>query len=243
MEKKNKLVVHLKNMKFNSFEKNKRFSLKTFYLPKIVFTGLSVVVIFFSVSLCMLISGCEIYREIYQEVKVERHINKLQDKNPKVRVNAAVALGRIGSVDAVPTLIQALQDENPMVRAASASTLGNTGEKSKDAEPALIQLLQDQDVFVRVSAARALGQIGTPEAIKGVEDAVPSLIQELQDHDKWVLRNAARALGYVGKAAKDAVPALIRLLQDQDKFVRTNAARALKQIGTPDAIKAVDKVL
>ena len=144
-------------MKFDFVEKNKFFILKAYCLDKILFSRQSVVVIFFFSLLCILIGGCDIYREIYKNVKVERLINKLQNKNPEVRVNAAVALGRIRSVDAVPALIQALSDENPMVRAAAASTLGETGVESKEAEPALMQLLQDQDTFVRVNAARALG--------------------------------------------------------------------------------------
>ena len=47
----------------------------------------------------MWISGCQTPKQ-----KVAKLIKKLQHKNPKVRVNAALALGQIGSENAVPAL-------------------------------------------------------------------------------------------------------------------------------------------
>ena len=44
-----------------------------------------------------------------------------------------------------------------------------------------------------------------------------------------------------GEGAIDAVPALIHLLQDRDVDVRRDAAGALGQIGTPEALKAVEE--
>ena len=74
----------------------------------------------------MWISGCET-----PEQKVAKLIKKLQHKNPKVRVNAALALGQIGSENAVPALRQALQDQNDWVRAAVALALDKIKEKSQ----------------------------------------------------------------------------------------------------------------
>ena len=44
-----------------------------------------------------------------QEEQVERLIGELQDENEDVRWNAVEVLGQIGSLDAVPALIQVLQ--------------------------------------------------------------------------------------------------------------------------------------
>ena len=41
--------------------------------------------------------------------------------------------------------------------------------------------------------------------------------------------------------AVDAVPALIQALKDQNKYVRVFAVLALGEIGTPDALKAVEE--
>ena len=74
----------------------------------------------------MWISGCQT-----PEQKVAKLIKKLQHKNPKVRVNAALALGQIGSENAVPALRQALQDQNDWVCAAAVLALDKIKEKSQ----------------------------------------------------------------------------------------------------------------
>ena len=60
-----------------------------------------------------------------QEQKIERLIKQLQDQNENVRRSAALALGRIGSKDAVSALIQALQDQDVRINAVQA--LGKIG--------------------------------------------------------------------------------------------------------------------
>ena len=100
-------------------------------------------------------------------------IQALQDptEDAEVRVNVAVALGKISTPEAleavVPALIQASQDKDTSVRASAAEALGSIG---KDAVPTLIELLQDQDEKVRYYVALALKNIGTPEALKAVEE-------------------------------------------------------------------------
>jgi len=87
---------------------------------------LTVAMVLFAGLFGMWTSGCQT-----PEQKVEKLIKKLQHKNPKVRVNAALALGQIGSEDAVPALRQALQDQNDWVRAAAALALDKIKEKSQ----------------------------------------------------------------------------------------------------------------
>ena len=85
--------------------------------------------------------------------------------------------------------------------------------------------------------AWALGRIGS-----GTKDAVPNLIRALKDQDADVRSNTAWALGSIRLEAKDAVPDLIQaLLQDESKSVRVAVVWALGSIGTPDALKAVEK--
>lgn len=59
-------------------------------------------------------------------------IRTLKDDDPRVRWNAAWALGRIGkkAVAAVPALIQALKDPNWEVRLRAENALGRFGEKA-----------------------------------------------------------------------------------------------------------------
>ena len=54
----------------------------------------------------------------------------MQDPSYKVRVQAALVLGKLDDKRAVPALIQALQDENETVRGVAATSLGRIGDKS-----------------------------------------------------------------------------------------------------------------
>ncbi|MGZ3426598.1 MAG: HEAT repeat domain-containing protein, partial [Polyangia bacterium] len=54
----------------------------------------------------------------------------MQDASYKVRVQAALVLGKLNDRRAVPALIQALHDENETVRGVAATSLGRIGDKS-----------------------------------------------------------------------------------------------------------------
>ena len=130
-----------------------------------------------------------------------------------VRLNIARALGKIGSVDAVPALIQLLQDqdEDPRVRLNADWALGKIGVPE---------------------AIKAVEYAGQGRKAK-------KLIKELQDQNPEVRANAVRTLGQIGERAKNAVPTLTLALQDKDINVRASAIRALKEIGTLGALNAV----
>ena len=70
-----------------------------------------------------------------------------QDQSLYVRSRVALALGKIGSVDAVPALTQSLKDSNQEVRASAAKSLGKM--RKMEIAPALTQVLQDELSFVR----------------------------------------------------------------------------------------------
>jgi hypothetical protein len=110
---------------------------------------------------------------------------------PRVRQNAACALGKIGpeAHEAVPALIEALEDPYAEVRDASACALGAIGPAAHRAVLALISSLRDQDAQVCRSAAAALGGIG-PDAA----GAVPALVETLSDKNQLVRAAAAYAL-------------------------------------------------
>ena len=73
-----------------------------------------------------------------------------QDQSLYVRSRVALALGKIGSVDAVPALTQSLKDPNQEVRASAAKLLGKM--RKMEIAPALTQVLQDELWFVRDAA-------------------------------------------------------------------------------------------
>ncbi|HVZ89269.1 MAG TPA: HEAT repeat domain-containing protein [Polyangia bacterium] len=82
-----------------------------------------------------------------------------RDPSFKVRVEAALILGRLHLVRSVPALVGALRDPDSGVRAASADALGEIGSPlSRDA---LVAALRDPEPPVRRAARAALRQMGS----------------------------------------------------------------------------------
>ena len=83
----------------------------------------------------------------------------LQDPSYKVRVQAALILGKLKDRRAVAPLSAALRDENATVRGTAAASLGLLGDAS--AKDALEGAAQDVDPFVRGQATKAMAMLGS----------------------------------------------------------------------------------
>ena len=151
--------------------------------------------------------------------RVSQIIRGLRSQDVRVRVNAAVELGRIRSSDAVGLLIATLKDTNSYVRDRAAESLGNIGAPA--VEP-LIATLKESDADVRAAAALTLGDIKDPRAVE-------PLIVVLGDADARVRGRAARSLGKIGAPASEP---LIAALKDTNWRVRDAAVEALRDIQT-----------
>ena len=79
----------------------------------------------------------------------------MQDPSYKVRVQAALVLGKLSDRRAVPALMQALHDENETVRGVAATSLGRIGDKSS-ANALQVAATSDASEFVRSQARKAL---------------------------------------------------------------------------------------
>jgi len=89
------------------------------------------------------------------------------DQSFKVRVEAALILGRLRQVRSVPVLIGALRDPQPGVRSAAADSLGQIG--SLLPRDALMATLRDPEPSVRRAARAALRRLG------GADDGGPRM--------------------------------------------------------------------
>jgi HEAT repeat protein len=89
---------------------------------------------------------------------VSHWLDALKDRDPKQRLQAVKALGRVGAADpaALPALAAALKDADPKVRAGAVVALVNMGPAAKDAVPALEEAQQDPDPTVRAFAEKAV---------------------------------------------------------------------------------------
>ena len=99
--------------------------------------------------------------------------------------------------------------------------------------PALTEALSNENEWgFRREAAYALGEIGGGRAVS-------ALVEMLKDknENEWVRTGAAWALGKIGD--ERAVSILIEALDDE--VVHEKAVSVLRNIGTPEALEAVEK--
>jgi hypothetical protein len=108
-----------------------------------------------------------------QAVRIEDVEESLsRDPSFKVRVDAALILGRLGQRRSVPALAGALRDPNRGVRAAAADALGEIGSRPGNAtgpqggllpRDALAGALRDSEPAVRRAARAALHRLGADD--------------------------------------------------------------------------------
>lgn len=158
------------------------------------------------------------------EPAVEPLIQALNSKDPEIRENAAITLGKIKDERAIKPLIKLLTDEEWEVESAATSALVEIGESV--VEP-LIEILQDEneDVFLQMKVIAVLAGIKD-------ERAIQPMIQALKEKPEL-----QADLGYnLGLMGKPAVEPLIQLLNDDDPEVRVRAAEALGRLGDDRAV-------
>jgi hypothetical protein len=86
-----------------------------------------------------------------------------EDSNYKVRVQAALVLGKLGDATAVVCLSRALADQNKTVRAMSAQALGQIGDAA-GLEGLRSLAKRDPDPFVRAQTEKAIALLSGPTA-------------------------------------------------------------------------------
>ena len=96
--------------------------------------------------------------------KVQEVCKTLTDHaNFKVRVQAALVLGKLHDPSASTCLTKAFADQNPSVRAMAAQALGQLGDVA-NAEALQMLATRDIDAFVRAQAMKALDAVSRPGA-------------------------------------------------------------------------------
>jgi HEAT repeat protein len=172
--------------------------------------------------------------EIGDQAAVPGLIEALGDDDALVRKEAALALGWLRDPAAVSSLLEALGDKDWRVRKVAAETLGWIG---KPALEGLLNALNDTSNNVRRVAAEALGRIGDPMAVS-------PLLDLLRDDQSEVRAAAMEALGWIRDPS--AALSLMECLADtttlkyDERRLCDIAAGALEQIGTEDALAALE---
>lgn len=162
-------------------------------------------------------------------------------KSDVARADAAEALGKTGSQDAIEPLTALLKESDSGTRSAAAEALKALNWQPGDDEPGmayrialkqwdqcieiggaavepLMTALKDTDAEVRAGAAATLGKLADTRAVEPLMDM-------LKDHDGTVREAVVEALSKFGEAR--AVEPLIDLLTSQTGAVRQAAASVL----------------
>ncbi|MBI2931432.1 MAG: HEAT repeat domain-containing protein [Planctomycetes bacterium] len=156
---------------------------------------------------------------------------RLDDPDPTVRVQAAVALGQLGAPNPPVERVKKMLDEpSEYVRLGALFALKMMLVRAEDAGlgKRLIGLLQDPSERIRNEAVLLMGQIKKPDFI------APLGKTALKDEAFLVRYNAALMLGKYGPAAETVIRPLIDALKDFEAPVVEAAHWALKCITEKD---------
>jgi len=153
-------------------------------------------------------------------------IAALRDADPKIRSEAAQALGKMNLIRAINPLSAALYDTIKEVRLSAAEALRNIND-ARIVNP-LVIALQHEDAGMRAIAAQALGQIKDVRAIEPLSIAI-------KDKNQTVRKYATEALGKIDDTR--TVKLLIDALKHEDLGVRGIAALYL---GRKKDVRAIE---
>jgi HEAT repeat protein len=153
-----------------------------------------------------------------QRTAIRAVTEALHDGTPRVRIEAATALGKLGSggKTAVPALLEALQD---------------VGHAAKDELTASEGPFMWRPNAVRDAAARALVGLGPEGKDRLVRDGLPILLAGLKSTDFDVREGSAKALGLLGPKAASTIPALVQAVEENGDQLQVAAVFALSDIG------------
>jgi HEAT repeat protein/glycerophosphoryl diester phosphodiesterase len=203
------------------------------------------------------------FHEDDDEIISNRLQTLLKDKNADVRRAAVFALKRLGSRQAVSTLMDMIKTETNLgVKYEIARALG--GLRDRGAAFTLSEVLnKEKSWYVKSACVEALGQLGGNIAMNALsnvlvtdtgevascardkaawalaamgEKAVPRLAGALRDNEEVTRRRAGWAMIKIGSPA---VPALVSMLRDIHKETRIRAAQALGWIRDTTAVDAL----
>lgn len=155
-------------------------------------------------------------------------INRLEGKDPAVRVHIIEVLSRFNEPAVAKALEAQLKDRNKAVRKAVLTAIENMpGERNVGL---LCTVLLDPDLDARSKAIDLIVRARHPDTMK-------HLLAVLRDESEDARRAAVEVLN--GIADVSTIKYLLAALEDQDWWVRSRASDALAKIGGPKVMDAV----
>lgn len=151
-----------------------------------------------------------------------------KEKNYPRRYVVYFALGEIGDISAIDTVIEGLSDERVDVQKYASRAIIKMGPK---ALPVIFEKFNSLKKDVQGYLIRAMGEIRD----KSAEDL---LISQINSENKY---DVIWALGKVG--TEKSLPYLISELKNQDYIARVRACQALGDLNHPSAIPHLRRTL
>jgi len=169
-----------------------------------------------------------IIKEIATQDLVPDLLNRLEGKDPAVRVHIIDVLTRFNSPEVAKALEEQLKDRNKVVRKAALLAIENMpGERNI---ALLCAMLRDPDMETRGKAVDLIVSARHPETMQ-------QLVEVLRDESEDARRAAVEVLNGIADVA--TLKYLLAALEDQDWWVRSRASDALAKIGGPKVMDAV----
>jgi serine/threonine-protein kinase len=155
-------------------------------------------------------------------------LNRLEGKDPSVRVHIIEVLSKFNQPDVARALEQQLKDRNKAVRKAALMAIETMpGERNV---ALLCAILRDPDLEARGKAVDLIVQARHPDTMK-------HLVEVLRDEAEDSRRAAVEVLNGIADVA--TLKYLLAALEDQDWWVRSRAFDALAKISGPKVMDAV----
>lgn len=146
----------------------------------------------------------------------------INDIDPKVRISAITALGKIKGETTIKFLISYLKHPDPIIVGTATNSLISRGSEIIKFLP---NILSEQDMNSQITVTRLLAKIQEPNLID-------MLSEYLKDSRKWIRRAVCFALGETRNPFAANLLAE-KCLFDEDTLVRAAAAQALGKLKIP----------
>jgi HEAT repeat protein len=180
----------------------------------------------------------------------------LRDPVERVRIEAAKALGSLGSSDVLDKLKDILDDKNEVISIKSAAILGLGSSTSMKAIDILTDHLESEDGLVENTIEALAGKREKKEIthlVENFKDGSPRVRDKLKEAFKGMREAGEKALVELLREAITSlhpfiaeilegtgfVESSIRNLRHRDPAVRRESAEVLSMIGTQSAFRGV----
>ncbi|MFC1753914.1 HEAT repeat domain-containing protein, partial [Thermoproteota archaeon] len=202
-------------------------------------------------------------------IKIRRLSDELEDRNAKIRADAAHSLGEFVANEGVATALrnQLRGEKNAEVQYWIISSLGTIGARDACRDVARVMLANNTTTNVRSEAARALGALEgaghvdelarvitictdvevKKEALLALRkirtpETLPIMLEALQEEKDAGVR-AVAGEAYLDIGREDAVAEAIRCFEDKDPSVRSILIEGIGDLGDKRAVAAIAQPL